>query len=85
MLITFVIAIVAIALMVLGLSITLMRKGRNIQTDVGSNDDMRRLGLKCTIEQMGGASCASSAVCGTDGTPTSCSSCEHTDNCAVNQ
>lgn len=40
--------------MMLGLSITLIRKGHNIEGDVGDNRDMKRLGLKCTIEEMSG-------------------------------
>lgn len=47
---TFIIAIIAVALLVLGLSITLIRKGRNLQGDVGENDDMKRLGLECTSQ-----------------------------------
>lgn len=47
---TFLIAIVAIALFMVGLSITLMRRGRNLQGDVGENDDMKRLGLECTSQ-----------------------------------
>lgn len=46
--ITFIIAIVAVALFVLGLSITMIRKGRPLQGDVGENDDMKKLGLECT-------------------------------------
>lgn len=48
----FIITAVAVAFMMLGLSITLIRKGHNIETDVGDNRDMKRLGLKCTIEEM---------------------------------
>lgn len=77
--ITFFIAIIALALFVLGLSITLIRKGRNIQSDVGSNDEMKRRGVACTIEQMGGTSCASS--CATDGTPPLCGDCSKSDSC----
>lgn len=51
MLITFIIALIAVGLMVLGLSITLIRKGRNMQGDVGDNDDMRDLGLECASAQ----------------------------------
>lgn len=47
---TFLIAVAAVALFVLGMSITLMIKGRNLQSDVGSNDDMKRLGLECASE-----------------------------------
>lgn len=46
--ITFAIAVVAVGLLVLGLSITLMRKGRPLQGDVGDNDEMKKLGLECT-------------------------------------
>ena len=42
------VAAVAVAIMVLGLAITRIRKGRDLQSDVGSNDDMTRLGLTCT-------------------------------------
>lgn len=83
--ITFIIAAIAVTLLMLGLSITLLRKGRNIQSDVGSNDDMKRLGLQCTIEQMGGTSCANPSACGTDGTPASCSCCTSSDQCAINE
>lgn len=77
--ITFFIAIVALALFVLGLSITLIRKGRNLQSDVGSNEHMKLRGVECTIEQMGGVSCASS--CATDGTAPLCGDCVKADNC----
>ncbi len=46
-----VVAIIAVAIMVLGLAITQIRKGRPLQSDVGDNDDMKRLGLKCTSQQ----------------------------------
>ncbi len=51
--ITFLIAIGAVALFVAGLSITLMVKGRNIEGDVGDNKAMKELGLRCTIEELG--------------------------------
>lgn len=44
----FFIAIIAVALFVLALSITLIYKGRPMQGDVGDNDDMKRMGLECT-------------------------------------
>lgn len=46
--IIFIITVIALGLFVLGLSITLMRKGHNIQGDVGENDAMRERGLECT-------------------------------------
>lgn len=49
---TFIIAILFVALMVLGLSITLIRKGRDLQSDVGSNDEMKKRGIKCASKEM---------------------------------
>ncbi|HJE88179.1 hypothetical protein [Rikenella microfusus] len=51
-LITILIAIVALALFVLGLSITQIRKGHPIESDVGSNRDMKRLGIECASAQI---------------------------------
>lgn len=51
-LITILIAIVAVGLFVLGLSITLIRKGRNMESDVGSNREMRRRGIECASAQI---------------------------------
>lgn len=51
-LITILIAIVVVALFVIGLSITLMRKGHNIESDVGSNRHMRAMGLECASAQI---------------------------------
>ena len=48
----FIIAIIAVGFFVLGLSITLIRKGRDLQSDVGSNDEMRKRGLECTSAQI---------------------------------
>ncbi len=45
------IAIVAVAFMMFGLAITVIRKGRPLQSDVGNNDDMKKMGLKCTAQQ----------------------------------
>lgn len=52
MLITILIAILAVGLFVLGLSITLIRKGRNLESDVGSNREMRRRGIECASAQI---------------------------------
>lgn len=48
--VTFFIAVFSIAFFILGLSITLIRKGRNLQGDVGENDEMRKRGLECTSQ-----------------------------------
>ncbi len=49
---TLLIAIGAVALMVVGLSITLMVKGHHIQSEVGDNENMKKLGLKCASREM---------------------------------
>lgn len=46
------IAIGAVGLFVLGLSITLIRKGHNLESDVGSNREMRKRGLECASAQI---------------------------------
>ncbi|MEG2319826.1 MAG: hypothetical protein RSC07_05115 [Mucinivorans sp.] len=46
--ITVAVAIVAVALMVLGLAITMIHTGEPLRGDVGDNPDMQRLGLECT-------------------------------------
>lgn len=44
----FFITLIALVLFVVGLSITLIRKGRDLQGDVGENDQMKARGLECT-------------------------------------
>lgn len=72
----FLVAVVAVALFVVGLSITLMRKGRNIQGDVGDNDEMKKLGLECAMKEGGvGAchdECSKSEGCATCEDPKEC-------------
>ena len=46
------ISIAALALFVLGLSITIIRKGHPIESDVGSNRDMKRMGIECASAQI---------------------------------
>jgi hypothetical protein len=46
------ISVGAVALLVLGYSITYFFRGRHVQTDVGDNDEMKKLGLKCTSQQI---------------------------------
>lgn len=50
-LLVIIIAIVMVALLVLGLSITLIRKGRYMQSEVGENDEMKKRGLKCASDE----------------------------------
>lgn len=76
----FLVSIISLGLFMLGLSITLIYRGHHIQGDVGDNDAMRSLGLRCSLEQMGGAGCGGDG-CGGQGDPTNpadleCSSCQ---------
>lgn len=45
-------AIVAVGLLVVGLSITILSKGRPMQSDIGDNDDMKKMGIECAAAQM---------------------------------
>lgn len=48
----FIVAIVAVGLLVLGLSITILIKGRNMQGDISENDAMRARGIECAAATM---------------------------------
>lgn len=83
-LITILIAIVVVALFVVGLSITLMRKGHNIESDVGSNRHMRAMGLECASAQIRreeaerlGHEVPADGLCNS-----SCDSCSGDDGCS---
>lgn len=51
-LVTLAAAVVAVGLFVLGLSITRLRKGHDLESDVGSNRHMQRLGIECASAQI---------------------------------
>lgn len=44
-------AIAAVALFVVGMSLTLMIKGHNIDSEISTNKDMQRLGIKCAVQE----------------------------------
>ncbi|MFI3295334.1 MAG: hypothetical protein R3Y19_04875 [Rikenellaceae bacterium] len=50
--ITLLAALVAVALMVLGLGITVLRTGKPLQSDIGDNDAMHDRGIECAAAQM---------------------------------
>lgn len=75
----FLIAVGAVALFVLGLSLTLIFKGHHIKGEVGENDEMKKRGLKCAAQEMREDDAAlrgepfdGSGGCATD----SCGSCD---------
>lgn len=68
------IAIAAVALFALGMSLTLIFKGHDIDGDISTNENMRRLGIKCPVrearEDIQGEDCSDFGCSG------ACSSCD---------
>ena len=64
-------AIGAVGLFVAGMSLTLMIKGHHIDSEISTNKNMQRLGIKCAVqetrEEDGAADCADG------GSPAGCS------------
>ena len=61
-------AILAVGLFVLAMSLTLIFKGHHIDSEISTNTNMRKLGIKCAVqetrEQLAGMEdCASDAAC----------------------
>ena len=56
----------AVGLFVLGMSLTLMIKGHHIDSEISTNKNMQRLGIKCavqeTLEADGSAECSDTAA-----------------------
>ena len=74
-------SVAAVGLFVLGLSLTLICKGHPIQSEISTNPHMRRLGIKCAVqearESQGGAACSEPAPeGGPAGCAGNCSSCD---------
>lgn len=77
-LIVFLFALGAVALFVVGMSLTLMIKGHHIDSEISTNRNMQQLGIKCAVHETreadGAADCS-------DGSPLSgcsgnCSACD---------
>ena len=54
-LIVFLFALGAVALFVVGMSLTLMIKGHNIDSEISTNKNMQRLGIKCAVHETRGS------------------------------
>lgn len=71
-------AIAAVALFVVGMSLTLILKGHPIDSEISTNKNMQRLGIKCAVhetrEKDGTADCSD----GTDATSCrgNCGACD---------
>ena len=70
-------AILAVGLFVLGMSLTLMIKGHNIDSEISTNKNMQKLGIKCAVHETreadGGADCSGSQPAGCSG---NCGACD---------
>lgn len=50
-LIVILISVLCVGLFVAGLSLTLMIKGHHIDSEISTNKDMQRLGIKCAVQE----------------------------------
>ena len=71
-------AVAAVGLFVLGMSLTLMIKGHHIDSEISTNKNMQRLGIKCAVHETreadGGAGCSDThSAAGCSG---NCSACD---------
>ncbi len=59
-------SIAAVALFVLGMSLTLIVKGHPLDSEISTNEEMRRRGIKCAVQETreadGTAVCADEAA-----------------------
>ena len=64
---TIIIAVAALAFFALAMSLTLIFKGHHIDSEISTNKDMQRLGIKCAVqetrEDMAAEDCADDALC----------------------
>ncbi len=79
-----IVAAAAVGILVLGMSLTLIFKGHHIRSEIGENPDMKRLGIRCTADEMrraemrAGGECGGAAGC--EGCGMGCASGEQDDN-----
>ena len=73
------ISILAVGFFVVGLSLTLLLKGHHIYSEISTNKEMQRRGIKCAVQETremdGTASCSESAS-PLQGCAGNCSSCD---------
>lgn len=63
-------AVAAVGLFVVGMSLTLMIKGHHIDSEISTNKNMQRLGIKCAVHETREADDSSDCA---DGQPAGCS------------
>ena len=64
----------AVALLVVGLSLTLMIKGHDIDSEIATNKNMQRLGIRCAVQET--RSDDGTADCTDAGCSGNCSACD---------
>ncbi|MBQ5752637.1 MAG: hypothetical protein IIV91_00310 [Alistipes sp.] len=66
-LIVILVAIAAVAFFVVGMSLTLMIKGHHIESEISTNKNMQRMGIKCAVqetrEDMAAEDCTDDSLC----------------------
>ena len=71
-------AVSAVALFVAGMSLTLMLKGHHIDSEISTNKEMQRRGIKCAVHETreadGGADCSDGQ--GVAGCSGNCGACD---------
>ena len=67
LLITIIVAIAAVAFFVVAMSLTLWIKGHHIESEISTNKNMKRLGIKCAVqetrEDMADEDCVEDSIC----------------------
>lgn len=73
------ISIVAVGLFVLGMSLTLMIKGHHIDSEISTNKNMQKLGIKCAVQEtreMDGTAACSEDASPIEGCSGNCGACD---------
>lgn len=68
-------SIAAVALFVFGMSLTLMVKGHPLDSEISTNEEMRRRGIKCAVQETREAD--GTAVCAENGRASGASDSAH--------
>lgn len=73
------IAILAVGFFVMGLSLTLIFKGHHIDSEISTNKEMQRRGIKCAVQEtreMDGTASCSEGASPLQGCSGNCSACD---------
>ena len=73
------ISVLAVGFFVLGLSLTLLVKGHHIDSEISTNKNMQKLGIKCAVQEtreMDGSAACSEDASPLQGCAGNCSACD---------